>query len=159
MSTTRTRTDPHTDTDLDRAPRDAEPDAAEAGNGAERRTVVTRRAETHSAGERASLAVASATRTLGRLIRLAAGVIAAIIALGILFIVLEANPTNDIVSTVHDAARALVGPFHDMFSIDNAKAAVAVNWGIAALVYLILGALIAWLIEWIGTAGLRLRRA
>jgi hypothetical protein len=55
--------------------------------------------------------------------------------------------------------RALVGPFDGMFELDNAKATVAVNWGIAALAYLILGALIAWLIALIGTAGLRARRA
>jgi hypothetical protein len=30
-----------------------------------------------------------------------------------------------------------------MFSFDSAKVAIAVNWGIAALVYLIVGGLIA----------------
>jgi hypothetical protein len=161
MSTARTGTDRDTDTDVDRTPRDVDVDrdADEADDRAERRTVATRQAETHPAGERASLALASVAHTVGRLIRLAAVVIAAIIAVGILFIVLEANPSNDIVSTVNDVARDLVGPFDDMFSIDNAKVAVAVNWGIAAFVYLIVGALIAWLIEWIGTAGLRFRRA
>jgi hypothetical protein len=108
------------------------------------------------AAARRGLAVT--TRTLVRLIHLAAGVIAAIIAVGILFVVLEANPANTIVSTVHDMARALVGPFAGMFELDNAKTAIAVNWGIAAFAYLILGALIAWIIAVIGTAGLRLRR-
>jgi hypothetical protein len=110
-------------------------------------------------GVRAAASLASATRGLASLVRLAAGVIAAIIALGVLFIVLEANQSNTIVSTVDDMARALVGPFDGMFELDNAKAEVAVNWGIAAFVYLILGVLVAWLIVWVGTAGLRLRRA
>lgn len=93
--------------------------------------------------------------TLAQLVRLAAGVVAAIIAAGILLVVLEANPTNDIVSAVHDATRALAGPFDGMFTLDSAKATIAVNWGIAAIVYLIVGALIARLIAAIGIASLR----
>ena len=156
MMTTTTRTD----TDSDRASReeaDVEPEAVEDDRAERRRTVRGRQADTDP--PRGAAPLAASARMLARLVRLAAGVIAAVIALGILFIVLEANSGNSIVSTVHDAARDLVGPFDDMFSIDNAKLAVAVNWGIAAFVYLIVGVLIARLIEWIGTAGLRLRRA
>jgi hypothetical protein len=101
--------------------------------------------------------MASAGGGLARIVRLAAGVIAAIIVAGILLVVLKANPTNSVVSTVHDMARGLVGPFDGMFKLDDAKMAVAVNWGIAAFVYLILGALIARFIWVIGTAGLRRR--
>jgi hypothetical protein len=103
-------------------------------------------------------ALALAAGTLARLVRLAAGVVAAIIVAGVLLVVLNANPTNDIVSAVHDAARALVGPFDGMFTLDSAKATLAVNWGIAALVYLIIGGLIARVIAQIGIAGLRRRR-
>jgi hypothetical protein len=99
-----------------------------------------------------------ATRGLARLVRLAAGVVAAIIAVGILFVVLQANSNNDVVSAIHDAARALVGPFDGMFTLDDAKAEVAVNWGITAFVYLILGALVAGLIARIGAIGLAPRR-
>jgi hypothetical protein len=157
----------HTQTDTDRAPKVVDPeehrdvDPVDAEPDAEHGTVTTRTVTTRSdegPGARAAASLASATRGLGGLVRLAAGIIAAIVALGILFIVLEANPGNTIVSTVDDMARGLVGPFDGMFGIANDKAAVAVNWGIGAFAYLILGALIAWLIEWIGTAGLRLRR-
>jgi hypothetical protein len=103
-------------------------------------------------------ALALAAGTLARLVRLAAGVVAAIIVAGVLLVVLNANPTNDIVSAIHDAARALVGPFDGMFTLDSAKATLAVNWGIAALVYLIIGGLIARVIAQIGIAGLRRRR-
>jgi hypothetical protein len=109
-------------------------------------------------GAGAAAAVAVATGALARLARLVAGVIAGIIALGILLVVLKANPDNSIVSAVHDAARSLVGPFKGMFQLDDARAAVAVNWGIAAVVYLILGALIARLIQMVGI-GARRRRA
>ena len=159
MSITRTRTDTDAEAraEMDRAPGDMDSDTEVADDRPVRRRRFRRRpVDDHPTGA-APLAVAA--HGLGRLVRLAAGVVAAIIAAGILFIVLDANSSNDIVSTVDDAARALVGPFDDMFSFDNAKTAVAVNWGIAAVAYLIVGALIARLIEWIGTAPLRLRRA
>jgi hypothetical protein len=106
---------------------------------------------------RAATWLASAGGGLARLVRLAAGVIAAIIVAGILLVVLKANPANSVVSTVHDMARGLVGPFDGMFKLDDARTEIAVNWGIAAFVYLILGALIARFIWVIGTAGLRRR--
>ncbi|MDQ6751527.1 MAG: hypothetical protein M3Z33_12350 [Actinomycetota bacterium] len=71
-----------------------------------------------------------------------AGVVALIIVVGILLVVLDANPTNSIASAVHDAGRWLVGPFDGLFSISSAKVALAVNWGIAAVVYLAVAALI-----------------
>ena len=56
--------------------------------------------------------------------------------------VLEANPSNSIVSEVHGWARSLAGTFDGMFSSHSARVAVAVNWGIAAVVYLFVGGLI-----------------
>ena len=159
MSITRTRTDTDAEAraEMDRAPRDVDSDAEVADDRPVRRRRFRRRpVDDHPTG---AAPLAFAAHGLGRLVRLAAAVVAAIIVAGILFIVLDANSSNDIVSTVDDAARTLVGPFDDMFSFDNAKTAVAVNWGIAALVYLIAGALIARLIEWVGTAPLRVRRA
>jgi hypothetical protein len=103
----------------------------------------------------AGTAVATAAVGLARIVRIAAGIVAAIIVAGILLIVLEANPSNDVVNAVHDAARALVGPFDGMFTLDSSKATVAVNWGIAALVYLVVGAVIARIILALGTAGAR----
>jgi hypothetical protein len=41
--------------------------------------------------------------------------------------VLSANPTNDIVSAIHDAARVLVGPFDGMFTLEGAGATLAVS--------------------------------
>jgi hypothetical protein len=156
MTTTRAPTD----TEI-RAPRDLDspPEDADSGDRtwAERHTEAGRPAEGDRPGA-AAAAVGTAIRGLTRLVRLAAGIIAAVIALGIAFVVLEANPDNAIVSAVDDVARALVGPFDGMFELDNAKTEVAVNWGIAAFAYLILGALVAWLIGLIGMAGRRSRR-
>jgi len=83
---------------------------------------------------------------LARVVRIVVGIVALIIVAGILLFVLKANPTNSVVSTVHDAAHSLVGPFNGMFSFASANVAIAVNWGIAALVYLCVGGLIARLI-------------
>ena len=59
---------------------------------------------------------------------------------------LKANPANSIVSEVHSWAHSLAGPFDGMFSFHSANAAIAVNWGIAAVVYLLVGGLIVRLI-------------
>jgi hypothetical protein len=83
---------------------------------------------------------------LARVVHVVVSVIVLIIVAGILLVLLKANPGNSIVSEVHDWARSLAGPFDGMFSFHNAHAAIAVNWGIAAVVYSIVGGLIARLI-------------
>lgn len=99
-----------------------------------------------TAGERAAGAAAGTAVLIARLVRLVAGVIALIIAAGILFVVLEANSGNTIVSHVHDWAKWLVGPFDGMFKLGSAKGTLALNWGLALLAYLIVGSLIARLV-------------
>ena len=79
---------------------------------------------------------------LARVVRLVVSVIVLIIVAGILLVLLKANLTNSIVSTVHGWARSLAGPFDGIFSLHNARVAIAVNWGIAAVVYLFVGLLI-----------------
>lgn len=90
---------------------------------------------------------------LARLVRLVTAVVVAIIVAGILLFVLDANTSNSIVSTINDAAKWLVGPFKNVFSLDNEKTNLAVNWGLAALVYAIVGGIIASLLARIGLAG------
>jgi hypothetical protein len=84
-----------------------------------------------------------ARAALARIVTLVAAVVAAIVVIGILLVVLGANQSNELVKAVMDAARWLAGPFRDLFSLDSHKATVAVNWGIAAVVYLAVGRLIA----------------
>jgi hypothetical protein len=79
---------------------------------------------------------------LARIVALALGIVVLIIIAGILLVVLKANPTNSIVSEVHSWAHWLTGPFDGMFNFHSANTAIAVNWGIAAVVYLIVGGLI-----------------
>jgi hypothetical protein len=84
----------------------------------------------------------AARAALARTIMAIAGAVAAILTFGILLKVLHANGGNVIVGAVNDAARALAGPFHDLFRMHGAWRYV-VNWGIAALVYVLVGRLVA----------------
>ena len=94
---------------------------------------------------------------LARIVRTVAMLVALVIVVGILLFVLGANQSNEIVSTVMDAGRWLVGPFKNLFSMDNAKWELAVNWGIAAAVYAFVGSLIARLLVGAAAAGDRRR--
>jgi hypothetical protein len=87
-------------------------------------------------------AVGGVSFALARLIILAAEIVAAVIVLGIAFVVLGANPANTIVSHVHDWARTLTGPFDGMFSFSSHTVTIAVNWGAAVVVYLLVVSLI-----------------
>ncbi len=81
--------------------------------------------------------------TLARVVRLATTVAVVIIVAGILIHVLGANTSNGIVSAVNDAAKWLVQPFRNVFHIQNHKTNVAVNWGLAAVIYAVVGGFIA----------------
>ena len=80
---------------------------------------------------------------LARLIRAAAGVVFLLIVLAIILFDLKANPGNSIVKAIHDAGNFLTTPFHGLFSVHGARKELTINWGIAAVVYLIAGAIIA----------------
>src|SRR3954451_19474036 len=73
--------------------------------------------------------------TVARVLRAIGTIVAAILVAGILLVLLGANRGNDIVSVVLDAARWLAGPFDGLFQVDRHKTEIAVNWGLAAIVY------------------------
>ena len=101
--------------------------------------------------------LSSPANLLATLVRSAAWIVAAIIAVGILLVVLKANPNNGIVSAVRAIAHDLVGPFTGMFNVDPPRAGIAANWGTGAAVYVVAGLIVAWLISKIGTVGSRRR--
>ncbi len=82
-------------------------------------------------------------RSPGSVITAIAGVIAAIIIIGIVLVLIKANQQNTIVDFVLDIGRFFTRPFHDLFPQDDPRQDILVNWGIAALAYLLLGAIIA----------------
>lgn len=86
---------------------------------------------------------AVARASLARFFILLGTAVAAVLILGIVLVLLEANPSNDIVAAIRDAARFLAGPFNNLFTLDSNKAERAVNWGIAAVVWYAIARLIA----------------
>lgn len=89
----------------------------------------------------------AARRGLARIIGLITTLVVAVIVLGIVLVLLKANPDNAIVDAVRDAAKYLSKPFDAIFEMDRRRTEIAVNWGIAALVYLIAGRLLARLVS------------
>jgi len=85
----------------------------------------------------------SALLIVARVIRAITLAVVALIVIGILLVLLGANQKNGLVEFLLDIARFLVGPFKDVFDLKERKAEVAVNWGLAAVVYAAIGLLIA----------------
>jgi hypothetical protein len=69
-------------------------------------------------------------------------IVVLVLAVHILFVVFEANTGNDIVHWFGARADELAWQFKDVFQPDNAKVDIAVNYGLAALVYLVIGRII-----------------
>ena len=78
---------------------------------------------------------AVARASLARVVLLVGTVVALILIAGILLVALGANHSNDVVKAVHSAAKFLAGPFDGLFKLHSRKATVAVDWGIAAVVW------------------------
>lgn len=79
----------------------------------------------------------------GTVIAIVADVMAVILGLWILMYLMDANPANDLVRFVHDAATWLAGWSRDLFTFDKAWARVVTGYGLAAVVYLFLGHAVA----------------
>ena len=89
------------------------------------------------------MAVRTRYRSPGSVITGIAAIIAGIIVLGIVLVLADANQRNTLVDLVLDVGRFFTRPFRDLFPQDDPKQNVLVNWGIAALAYILLGAIIA----------------
>ena len=89
------------------------------------------------------VAVSRGRLQLARIINLIASAVALVLIAGIALVLLKASPSNEVVKAVEDAARWLAGPFDGMFSFAKHRTEVAVTWGIAAVVWFLLGRLIA----------------
>jgi hypothetical protein len=88
-------------------------------------------------------AASSARYGLARAIRLITSLVVLVIVVGIVLLLLKANPGNQVVSAIHDAAAWLAGPFKGLVHLSKARTETAVNWGIAALVYFVVGHVLA----------------
>ena len=85
----------------------------------------------------------AARRALARIISLITAIVVGVIVLGIVLVLLKANPENAIVDALRDAAKYMSKPFDAIFEMDKRRTEIAVNWGIAAVVYGLVGGLLA----------------
>ncbi|WP_369214476.1 hypothetical protein [Streptomyces flavofungini] len=81
--------------------------------------------------------------TAANIIMVIADVMALILGLWILMYLLDANRANELVQFIHDVARFLAGWSHDLFTFDETWARVVAGYGLAAVVYLLIGHAVA----------------
>jgi hypothetical protein len=136
--------------------------------GAESSTGVLQAAPEHRRSRRrAREAHAAAVGTVGsgviaiaRLILSIACLIALLIALAIVLRDVGANAHNTIVKGIHEGANFFAGAFTGLVTIKgHAKREITIDWGIASVAYLIVGAFIARSIARVGRSGLRYERS
>ena len=84
---------------------------------------------------------------VARIVNLITSVVVGLIVLAIILVLFEANRDNAIVDWLVGAGDTLTTPFHSVFNLDGRKATVAVNWGLAALVYAFIGGFIVRLLR------------
>jgi hypothetical protein len=97
---------------------------------------------------------------IARLVMAVATLIALLIALAIILRDVDANSRNTIVKGIHEGANFFAGPFTGLSTFKgHAKREITVDWGIALIVYLIVGALVARSIARVGRIGLSYGRS
>src|SRR3954452_13866811 len=89
---------------------------------------------------------------LARIVRIVTAVVVGFIVVGIVLHLLDAHASNAVVGFVYDVAARFVSLFRGVFSPGGAKANIAVNWGLAAIVYGVVGGLLARLLAGAGLA-------
>ncbi|MEV5825176.1 hypothetical protein AB0L25_06320 [Spirillospora sp. NPDC052242] len=102
---------------------------------------------TRTGRRRAPRAPARAVGAVATAVSVVTTAVVAILAIHILFVVFEANTGNGIVEWFAGSADRLAWQFEDVFRPDDPKVAVAVNYGLAALVYLAAGRVLAALVR------------
>jgi hypothetical protein len=84
---------------------------------------------------------------IGALILAAVAIIAFILLLHILFVLIGTNPGNSIVSTDANWAGHLAAWFKGMFTTSSAKWNTVLDYGLATIVYLVVGRILGSLVE------------
>jgi hypothetical protein len=96
---------------------------------------------------------------LARLVMAVAELIALLIALAIVLRDLSANPHNTIVQGLHEGANFFAGAFTGLITFSGKpQLELTVDWGIALIVYLIVGGVVARAIRNVGLGGARYER-
>jgi hypothetical protein len=105
----------------------------------------SRRRDTDGGGLRTG--VRRVSGLAANLVGIATMIICVLLALHIAFVVFSANDHNAIVSAVNRWADWFAWRFHDIFVPKDERVGVLVNYGIAAVVYLIAGRVVSGLIR------------
>ena len=121
---------------------------AEAGT---RRPSLKDRFRSANAGSQFKQGAGGVASILAKVVVVISSIAAAILILHIVFVMFKGNPDNTFVSHVRDYADSLSGFFKDLFSFKNPKTNTVINYGIAALVWVAAGRLIASILQRIKT--------
>ena len=106
-----------------------------------------RRRRSEGARPRAARVARRGAWGVARIVSLITSIVVGVIVIGIILVLLEANRDNSIVDFVLEIGEFLVEPFDNVFKPDGRKARIGVNWGLAALIYALVGGLIARLLR------------
>jgi hypothetical protein len=120
---------------------------AESETTASKRTTDGERGRRASSGNGIRAGVKRVTDAAATAVRIIAMIICVLLALHIAFVVFTANEANSIVRSVNDWADWFAWRFRDIFVPKDQRVGVLVNYGIAAVVYLIAGRIAAGLIR------------
>lgn len=96
-----------------------------------------------------------AVRAINAVINIVCGVFALVLAINIILVVAEANPNNGFASFIGSWASGISLGFNDLFTPGNEKVAVLLNHGLAAIVWLIIGAVLTYAIRMLALPGPR----
>lgn len=135
-----TRTEPASSEPARSEPASSEPASSEPGG--EHRAPRTRSFAAGAAAVRRRAAGVAAT-----VVSVLTTVVVLILAVHIVFVAFEANTANGIVNWFGERAGDLSWQFKDVFQPADPKVEVAVNYGLAALVYLVAGRILVGLIR------------
>lgn len=101
-------------------------------------------------GSRAGSAVRGVLGLVGGLVRLVTGLFATILVVHVVLTVLDANPENTVTRLVALAADALTIGLRDLFVLGDPTVQVIVSYGLPALVWLLVGAVIVGILRLLG---------
>jgi hypothetical protein len=115
---------------------------------------------TRETGAAAVGVLGSGVLLLARLVMAVAALIALLIGLAIVLRDVDANTGNTIVKGIHEGANFFAGAFTGLLTFSgHPKREITVDWGIALVAYLVVGALIAGFIARLGRSGVLFGRS
>lgn len=95
------------------------------------------------------------TSTVARAIRAIGVAIAVALAIAVVLVVVDANEDNGLVGAVIDVGRFFAEPFRQIIELDDNDLQIAINWGIAAAVYVALALALAAGVRFLAARGER----